>query len=305
MLTLLAPTEDFIIVERTKLNADVSAGSDVTLTLESNGGFAENDFVVIGQGGAEKAELEQINAAVAGGTDIQVATLLYAHKKGEPVVKFRYNKRKFYGATTKTGTYTELTSDGSPVTIQVDDPQGTYLEYTGGEGYTFFKATYYNSQDLTETAIGDSDAVEADESKRYCSIYDIRKQCGLVENPYITDGRIERKRKQAEGEINSAIFSRYTLPLSEIPDVIKVICQLLAAGYIDYEEYGSEGQGVKWLGEARGMLKQIKDGRMVLLDSDYEQLQTQANGSSISGIPNSSTEDTAGEDVKFKISDEY
>jgi phage gp36-like protein len=285
MKTLIAPTEDFIKLERTELDADVSAGSNVALTLLSNDGLSQNDFIVVGREGSEKAELQQINAAVVAGTTVQVATLKFAHKKGDPVTRYRYNQRKFYGATSATGTYTELTTDGSPKTIQVDDPQGTILEYTGSEGYTHFKATYYNATSIDETSIADSDAVEADESKRYTSLYNIRVQAGLTNNPFITDGRIERKRKQAENEINSMIASRYTLPLAEVPELLGTICDLLAAGYVDFEEFGPDGEGKKWLGEARGMLKSLQDGRQRLIGSDGTELSPTSKSNRLRGYP--------------------
>lgn len=306
MKTLLAPTEDFIKLERTTLDADVAAGSNVTLTLVSNDGFSDNDYIVIGREGSEAAELQQINAAVSGATDVQVATVAKAHKKGEPVVRYRYNQRKFYGATSATGSFAELTDDGSPVEIQVDDPQGTIIEYTGAEGYTHFKATYYNSTSVDQTAIGDSEAVEADESKRYTSIYAIRVHAGLTENPYITDGRIERKRKQAENEINSAIFTRYTLPLEEVPPLIQNVCELLAAGYVDFEEYGPEGQGVKWLGEARGILKAIQDGRQRLIGTDGTELAHSATKNQLQGYPdNDGTSDIDTPERAFKVNQEF
>lgn len=306
MKSLIAPTEDFIKVERTVLDADASAGSDVTLTLKSNNSLAQNDFIVIGREGAEIAELEQINLAVSGNTQVRVATLKYAHKKGEPVTKYRYNQRKFYGATTKTGTYSELTSDGSPKDIQVDDPQGTLLEYTGLDGFLFFKATYYNSQTGEETAEADSIATEADESKRYCSLYDIRKQAGLTANPFITDGIIETYRKRAENEVDSAIFHRYALPLEEIPAIIENATTLLAAGYLDYQEFGREGEGVKWLGEARGILKSIKEGKQRLLASDRTELTVKGDSTRLMGWPDNTTgEDDPDSDVKFKMSDKY
>ena len=304
MRTLLAPTEDFIKVERTYLDADASAGSNVTLTLKNNSGLANTDFIVIGQEGGELAELEQINAAVSGNTDVRVATLKFAHKKGEPVTKYRYNQRKFYGATTKTGSYTELTGEGSPKDIQVDDPQGTLLEYSGST-YTFFKATYYNSQTTDETDDDDAEAVEADESKRYTSLYLIRKHAGMVDNPYVNEAYVETKRQQAEGEINSAIFARYVLPLSEIPALIQNICTLLAAGYIDYEEFGKDGEGVKWLGEARALLKAIANGKQRLLASDYTELTRHTKVGVLQGYPDDSITTGSTDDRKFKNSDRY
>lgn len=304
MRTLLAPTEDFIKLERTELDADASAGSNVTLTLKNNSGMADNTFIVIGREGSEQAELQKINQAVVVGTDVRVATLLFAHKKGTPICVYRYDKRKFYGATTATGSYTELTSDGSPVAIQVDDPQGTRLEYASST-YTYFKSTYYNSVSALETAQSDSDAVLADESTRYTSIYAIRVQAGLTENPYISDGRIERKRIQAENEINSVLFRVYILPLSSVPPLIQRICELLAAGYIDFEEYGPDGQGVKWLGEARGLLKNIMDGKQFLLgETGIEFDRNASDGRGIVSYPDT-VDDSNGPRQYFKMGQRF
>ena len=290
MRTLLAPTEDFIKLERTVLNADVAAGSGVTLTLLNNDNLNQYDYIVIGYEGSESAELVQISAAVTPGLTVQ-ATLVRSHKQNEPVVKYRYNKRKFYGSLTETGTYTELTAYGSPVTIQVSDPQGTYLEYTGSEGYEYFKATYYNTQDSRETDKADSDSVQGDQSTRYCSIYAIRVQAGLTNNPYITDGQVETYRKRAENEVNSYIISRYQLPLvnasgvSEVPWMIENITTLLAAGYMDYQEFGQDGMGVKWLGEARSLLKKIQGGEQSLIDISGQQMAEMETLSGVQSYP--------------------
>jgi len=302
MRVLQAPTEDFIKQERTTLATDATAGSNVTLTLENNDGMANETFIVIGREGSEQAELCQINQAVSAGQSVRVATLLFNHKKGEPVTVYRYNKRKFYGATEAGGSYTELTSDGSPKTIQVDDPQGTILEYSGNT-YTYFKATYYNSTTLTETSRDDADEVLADESARYATIYGIRKKAGLTENPYLSDGRVEDKRKQAENEINSTLITRYTLPLDEVPPLITLICELLAAGYLLYEEFGADGDGVKFLGEARGILKAIQRGDQRLIGTDSTELAVVTSTNVLRGKPDGSEE---GDEVrKFTIDQKF
>lgn len=276
MKVLLATTEEFIKRDRTRISADVNSGSSVAISVANPNLYATNDYVVVGYEGSEQAELCQVSSV--GASSITVATLVRNHLADEPIVKFRYNKRKFYGATSATGSYTELTSSGSPVTIQVSDPQGAILEYTGADGYTYFKATYYNSTSLEESSIDDATAVLADETLRYCSIYAIKKQAGLLNNPYILDGDIEIYRKRAENEVNSYIFSRYSLPLTnssgdtEVPFLIENCTTLLAAGYLDYKEFGRDGEGVKWLGEARALLKQIRDGGQALLGTDNAQM---------------------------------
>jgi phage gp36-like protein len=303
MKTLIAPNEDFIKIERTELTADVAAGTNVTLALLNNDGMANNTFIAIGREGGEKCELQMINAAVTPGTSAQVATLLFAHKAGEQVTVYKYNKRKFYGALTATGAYTELTTYGSPVLIAVDDPQGTRLEYTGAEGYLYFKSTYYNSVTASETDLDDSTAVLGNQTGRYTSLYAIRVQAGLTNNPYITDGRIEEKRRQAENEINSTLIVRYTLPLSEVPGLIARLCTLLAAGYIDFEEFGPEGNGVKWLGEARGILKSIQNGTQRLIGESMTELPTNASTNVLRGKPDGTEE---GRDRRaFSMSDRY
>lgn len=292
MRQLVAPTEPFVIIERTRLAADVVAGSDVTLELENNDGMADNTFLAIGEMGSELCELQQINATVSGDTDVQVATLKFSHSKGEPVVVLRYNQRKFYGATSATGTFTELTSEGSPKDIQVDDPNGTLLEYAG-DVYTYFKSTYYNSETAEETDVDDAEAVLGDESLRYATIYAIRKHAGLQGNAFYSDFRIETKRKQAESEINSVLYAKYVLPLTEVPPLIGQICELLAAGYIHFEEFGQEGEGVKWLGEARALLKAIRNGTQVLIGVDGQELTRLSASGRLEGTPNDGTEEGA------------
>lgn len=293
MRILLAPTEDFIKVERGVLGADVAAGSTVSANVGNNNGLSNNDYVVIGYEGNELAEMCQINASVTAGATVQLATVKFAHKKGEPWVKYRFNQRKFYGALTETGTYTELTADGSPVSIQVDDPQGTILEYTGVEGYEYFKSTYYNSTSALETSEDDADAVNADESLRYTTIYAIRKHAGLAGNGLYSDQRIEVKRKQAENEINSALASRYLLPLTEVPAILGQICELLAAGYIDFEEFGKDGEGVKWLGEARALLKALQKGSQLLIGVDGTELTRLTNTDKLEGYPMEAQSETS------------
>lgn len=302
MKTLLAPTEDFIKRERGRLSADVAAGSSVNLSVDSSDGVQANDFIVIGYEGNELCELARVESVT--NNTVMTATLKFAHKADEPFVIYRFDKRKFYGATSATGSFTELTGDGSPKAISVDDPQGTLLEYTASI-YTYFKATYYNSVTSEETDIDESDAVLGDESLRYATIYAIRKHAGLQGNPFYSDQRLEVKRKQAENEIDSVIAARYVLPLTEIPAILGQICELLAAGYIDYEEFGKDGEGVKWLATGRSLLNDLKKGDRILIGTDGTELTRNTKVGRPSGYPDTTIEDSTTEGRKFQISDKY
>jgi phage gp36-like protein len=304
MKVLLAPTEDFIKRERTALSAAAAAGSSVTIAVVNGANFSINDYVVIGQEGSLVAEMQQVTAVTA--TSITVATLSLAHDVDEPVTQYRYNNRKFYGSVTSTGSYTELTAYGSPAQIDVNNPQGTYLEYTGTEGYLYFKSTYWNTTTTTETDINDATAVLADESTRYTSLYAIRVQAGLTENPYIDDGQIEIYRKRAENEINSYIYQRYVLPLQnmttqlpEVPFIIENCCMLLAAGYADYREFGKDGEGIKWLSEARSLLKAVRLGTQRLIGSDSNELVLKSQTHGVQSYPNTRRDTKFGMDQNF------
>lgn len=304
MRTLIAPTEDFIKLERTAISADVSAGSSVTITVDNTDGISANDYVAIGIEGSELCELQQVSS-VPSNTSIIVSTLKFNHKKNEPVTKYRYNQRKFYGSETEGGTYAEITGDGSPVNIQVDDPQGTILEYTS-DTYLYFKATYYNATTGDETDTADSEEVAGDQSGRYSSLYGIRKHAGLVGNPFYSDQRIEKKRQQAESEINSYLQKRYTLPLSEVPGIVTYICELLGAGYIDYEEFGKEGEGLSWLKEARSMLEKIAGGKMVLTTLSGAEMTLQSNNiGRLQGYPDETISSADSDFRIFQIDDRY
>ncbi len=304
MKILLAPTEDFIKLQKAQLTLDVAAGSSVVLTVINADGFKVNDFIVVGYEGSELAELCKITAV--GATSMTVQTLVLGHKADEPITKYRFNQRKFYGATSSTGSYTELTGSGSPITIQVGDPQGTYCEYIGIEGYTYFKSTYFNSQSSEETAIGDAFAVQADESTRYTSLYSIKKQAGLTRNPFINDGLVETYRKRAENEINSYLMTRYTLPLTnstgglEVPAIVENCATLLAAGYMDYQEFGKDGEGIKWLGEARSIINAIKNGTQRLIGLDYQEMAFVSSSNQVQSYPDT-TDNTNGPDRKFTM----
>lgn len=299
MKTLLAPTEEFIRQSaRTTLEAQAQPGSNVDLTSANAAGFAVDDYIGLGTPGTETAELAKITA-ISGNT-ITVDTLLHIHQIAEPLVKYRYNQRKFYGSLTATGTFTELAA-GSPAAIRIDDPQGTPCEYTGAEGYLYFKATYYNSTTTDETDIADSEATQGDQAGRYCTLDEIRKQAGLTDNSFIADDLLERKRTEAESEVNSYLYQRYILPLAEVPALIRNCTILLAAGFIAYQEYGADSDGVKWLGEARGTLKKVQDGKIRLIGSDYAELALKSTTAGIQSHPS----DAADPDPHFSMDDEF
>jgi phage gp36-like protein len=305
MKPFYATTEDFIESEKTTISEDVSA-SATPVSVDSNQGFSIDDWVIIGTKGNDKAEIKQITGTPS--SILEVEALTFDHKEGEPIVKIAFNQRRLYGSDKEDGDYSLIETK----TIEVDNPQGTYFSYSGTD-YDWFKATYYNSETEAETDIDDAVAIQAGETQRYCSVYDVREEAGFLNNPYVSDGRINLLILQAESEVKGSIAGRYSLPLSEIPDIIKTATILLAAGRLLYREYGydTEGlakDGLEKMKEARSILKGISKGEIVLLDSDDSKL-TQSSTDEAEGWPNDTTananDDDAGGDVNFRISKEF
>jgi len=305
MKPLIVPLEPFIKSSKTFLSAAVAA-SATPISVDSIHTFSINDYVIIGTEGKENAEIKKITSTPTG-TTIEVEALAFAHKIDEPVVKIAFNQRKLYGCLTKDGTFVFIETKN----ISVDNPQGTYFSYNGE--YEWFKATYYNEVTAIETDIADAIAGQAGEVQHFCSIYDIREEAGFIDNPYISDGRIHLLRTQVESEVKGSIASRYTLPLSEIPEIVKNATIMIAAGRLLYREYGSDTEGlskdgIEKIKEGRGILKAIREGELILLSSDDEELDL-VNETEAMGWPDSTTKDLSkeesGGEIKFRIKDEF
>jgi phage gp36-like protein len=261
MRTLIAATEDSIIIARTKLDATALKGSDVVLTLLNTEGVTDGCAACIGLRGSETAELRRL--AVSSSVK---ADLTMDHVKGEWLEVMRYDSRRFYGSATETGTYSLIAT----VPIDVDDPQGTRYEYTGT--LAWFKATYYDSSTGDETPVADAEAIQGDQSARYCAIDKIRSRAGMARNNYVQDDRFASARTRAESEIDSTLAGVYVLPLTSTPAIITEICELLASGTVMSDEFG-EGEGAdgpKKQAQARSMLKDIREGKLKLIADGAE-----------------------------------
>lgn len=142
------------LTEVTEATSVTTAGSSVFIDVKNNFGFTTGDFVIIREYGNEKAELATVTD-LTGTNQIEVDTLERNVEIGDIITKVLYDQVGFYGATSATGTYTQI---GSYEDLKVDSPEGNILEYTGTT-YSWFKITYYNSSTTTETDIDDSEAI--------------------------------------------------------------------------------------------------------------------------------------------------
>lgn len=273
MVTLTAITEDHILSEETELASDASS-SDIILTVDNNDGFSEDDYVVIGRLGNDQTELKQIGS-VSDSDGITLKNgLNFTHDKNTVLTKTTYDQRKFYRASSKDGTYSHLSEEGSPVDLEVDNPRGTSFEDTTGTTTSWYKATYYNSTTSTETDLSNAIAGQAGEADHYTSIYKVKDQAGFGTNQYISDSVISDYRREAESEIDGRLAADYNVPFSTVPDIITHITTLVAAGNMLIKEYGEEADvevsktGQRMLDRAYGLLEKIENDIITLVDED-------------------------------------
>jgi hypothetical protein len=284
------------LVELTKLNADAAAAAS-SITVQNAQGLAADNFICIGRLGSEQAEIIKISSVSS--TTVNLATSLsFAQKKYSDVTKLRGDKIRVYRATNVDGT---VPSDANfalldTVTIEADQNYTEYTAATGGSGY-FWKQTFYHSVGLTETELGDSDAVRGGDYGHYATIEDIRKEAGFQDNPELTDENIHDRRNDAESQVNGCLkAAQYNLPLSSVPSVIENITKLLAAGYVLLQDYGVGADGTNKEGQAKinlaeSLLTKIKKHE-IILTNDIDQTES-ASTSYMSGWPDDTTESAA------------
>jgi hypothetical protein len=134
----------------TILTAAVTA-TGTTLTVASNDGLANSDYLLLGKLGDEKTEIVKINGAVSAGTSLATTACVYSHDEDTPVVKLDFNQVRFYHGTTNVDT-----SSTALAAAQAIDPTEIYnyyndSTYTTGYGFVrFYNATTTGYSDYSD-----------------------------------------------------------------------------------------------------------------------------------------------------------
>lgn len=306
----LRPTnfDSINLVESAELSADVASGQKVANVLSALG-INDDDFYIIGAPGAELSELAQLDSK-SGNALTALANYVNTHKRGDLVTTLFGEKIKLYRAINVDDSVPD-DSDFSLIAtldIEVDQQYTEYTDSTGGENY-WYKKTYYNSTNTSESSLADSLAIRGGNYGNYATAEDVREEAGFSHNPWIPASVYQDKLIAAQGEVNASLkIGGYTLPLTTIPAIVKNATVLIAAGYVLLKEYGAENSGTNKEGnqkltEGRKLLLKIEQHNEILVD-DGGNVATHA--SRINGYPDETAEDLSpSEGPMFKITDEY
>jgi hypothetical protein len=142
----------------------------------------------------------------------------------------------------------------------------------------------------------------------------VRREAGFAGNDNLDDtDDIAPHIADAEAEVLSSVAQRYSLPLSAnsqfsgspAESLLSGIATQLAAAFVrlsqhDHDFGDDSTASMKILGRARGRLKKIEDGRIILVGADSSQIpEKESSRAGLSGFPSDAT------DRKFSMSQEF
>jgi len=120
-----------------------------SLVLVNSNGFADSDYILLGEFGSETSEIVQITSVTTATHTIGLtSSTKFAHSESTKVCILKYNQVRFYHTDTATfssNPVNELT--GSPVNIQADSRYTILYDTTNTTGFGWF--VFYNSTTLT------------------------------------------------------------------------------------------------------------------------------------------------------------
>lgn len=124
----------------TRLGADYASG--VTLTVESNNSFSNNDLLVVGEPGEEKSESKKMDSK-SGITSMAIPTALnFTHPKGTWVYKTPWDYVAIERRTSALGSFSEISK--SPIQWDNRNNQTIYFDEDATDTYGY-RFRFYNS----------------------------------------------------------------------------------------------------------------------------------------------------------------
>ena len=189
----------------------------ITGTVKSNDGFADNDYLLLGDVGQKRSEILKVGAAVTLGTSITLGACVYDHPIGTKVTLVRYNQLSIYGSATD--------DDSSPTLIggleNIDVENGrNVIEVATGDIASYYYARFYNENDTAYSSYSDSVPAlglgfrtRGEIKREFLSMY------GLKKDNLLTDDWLNRAINRWQRELSKR-YKRWTcLKETEIQDL--------------------------------------------------------------------------------------
>jgi hypothetical protein len=122
------------------LNSNYISGVGNVVLVNSNG-FADNDYILLGEWGSETSEIIKVNTVtVATHTLVLATNTKFSHSESTKITIIKYNQVKFY--QTATATFSDSENYLGAIDIQADSLYTIYQDSVNTTGYGWFK--FYN-----------------------------------------------------------------------------------------------------------------------------------------------------------------
>lgn len=260
-------------LEQAQVAADASKGQPI-VKVDNPQNISQLDYVLIGKPGGGISKIYQVSSV----TDDMVTlteNLAFYTERGTAVTKLFGNKINVYAAPYVAGTIPTDSAFACITTTAVDiDPDQLTTSYThvSGSDQYWYKYTFYNSSNLSETGLESSTAGRDTTGTDYTTVDQVRREAGFENNKNVTNELIYRKLQAAQSKINGMLSGRYILPLGQpVNPIMADLTVRLAAGYTMIAEYGAfDGQdkskGEKLRDDAIAELTAYQDGSQIITD---------------------------------------
>lgn len=272
------------------------------LTVDNAVGFTTG-FLLLGVAGAPTAELLPCTSTNSGTNIPLVSNTVLKHNQFDPVYPLFGDQIKVYraadggqGLQPPDSAFALLS--GMPINIDASSDSTEYTDPSGGGNY-WYKYTFFNSGNNSETDLASAVAVRGSFTVNYCSLDEIRREAGFRYARYVTDEQIDEMRQAAQDFINGQLVEFYDTPFQPpIPDSLKRICVVLAAGYLRQAQYSQisdpQVNGQNKIDWAELELDKLSMKERVLVDKQGKPLDNPGATGGVEGWPNASTASTPG-----------
>lgn len=302
------------ILNKLVVTQPLTAGLTSIPVVNSEGVTASTPFILggLGNNGSEKVQTAASGFAPDATHVVLSTAILLPHNEFDPLWQLFGDQINIYRAPNVDGSYPADTSYTLLTTIPINYNQvsTSYTDAVGSNAY-WYKVTYKNSVSSAETTLQDSPiVVRGGEYDQYTTIYNIRREAGLLNNQFISDSIIDSQRQRVQFEIDAALFGMYSVPFQPpINPLVAILTEKLAASYLLAIDYGPMASGnskdanVK-LDEYERLMEKIDSKIYILTDNNGNDLSVRGAGGNKSW-PNDSTSttpvDQGGSDRTFRM----
>ena len=123
----------------TTIGSDYSSG--ISLTVDDSSGFKDNDLILVGGQGNEKAETTDLTATPPSETTISITALGHGYQSDESIQRILWNKYDVQYKTDIAGVWTDLALAQD---FDWSGEETSYIDSAGASNY-YYRSRYYNS----------------------------------------------------------------------------------------------------------------------------------------------------------------